>query len=133
MSPGRRMSGGLGFNFLLLCVHAKSPAASVAERCPNRISAPVGETPVTSAWMYPLTSGSASQSGSSYLSSVCPCAMPSVAALVGRKSIEQCLPRGFLHIHIERRINAQPAFVHLIAAVFRFQVTPHFLYIMRCQ
>src|ERR1700726_24506 len=60
-------------------------------------------------------------------------AVPAMPALVGGEAVEQRLARGLLQIHIERGINAQSAFVNLIAAILRFEVAPDFLHIMRGQ
>ncbi len=60
-------------------------------------------------------------------------AVPAVPALVGGEAVEQRLARRFLQIHVERGVNAQPAFVHLVAAILRFQVAADFLDIVRSQ
>ena len=59
--------------------------------------------------------------------------MPAMAALVGGEAVEQRLTRRFLQIHIERCVDSQAAFVHLVAAILRFQVAPDFFDVVRSQ
>ena len=56
-----------------------------------------------------------------------------MAAFVGGEAVEQRLARGLLQIHVERRVNPQPAFVDLVAAILRFEVAPDFLHVVRSQ
>ncbi len=60
-------------------------------------------------------------------------AVPAMPPFVGGEAIQQRLARGFLQIHIERGVNAKSAFVHLVAAILRFQVTPDFFHVVRRQ
>ena len=60
-------------------------------------------------------------------------AVPAVPALVGREAVEESMGRCFLQIRIERRIDAQAAFMHLITAVFRFEIAADFLDVVRSQ
>ena len=54
-------------------------------------------------------------------------AFPSVPALVGGQTIQHGLIRRLLQIDIERGIDLQAAFVHLVGAVFIFQISPDLL------
>ena len=51
---------------------------------------------------------------------------PSVTALVGGQAVEHSLIRSLLHVNIERGIDFQSAFVHLIGAVLVLQIAPDF-------
>ena len=50
-----------------------------------------------------------------------------MAAFVGGQAVEHGAVRGALHIHVERCVNSQPAFMDLVAAVFAFQIPADFL------
>src|SRR5450631_1120016 len=56
-----------------------------------------------------------------------------MSALVSSEAVEQCPARRLLQIHIERCINAQPAFMNLVAAILRFEVAPDFFHVVRSQ
>ena len=60
-------------------------------------------------------------------------AVPTVPSFVGSEAVEQRLARGLLQIHIERCVNAQTAFVNLVAAILRFEVAADFFHIVRRQ
>ena len=58
---------------------------------------------------------------------------PAVPAFIRGQTIEQSPVRGFLQIHIERRVYAQAAFVNLVTAILRLQVAPDFFDVVRRQ
>ena len=60
-------------------------------------------------------------------------AAPAMAALVDGEAVEQHLARQLLQIHVERGVNPQTVFVHLIAAIFRLEIAPDFFHIVRRQ
>src|SRR3954447_90486 len=64
--------------------------------------------------------------GRAFLKDVLEMAFPSMAALVGSKSVGHGLVRGFLHIHVEGGVNLEASFVNLVGAVFRFEVATDF-------
>src|SRR5207245_9991712 len=60
-------------------------------------------------------------------------AAPSVAAIVSMQSVADSKIRGALHSDIQRRVNAQSAFVHRFCPVSRFEIFPELLEKVRRQ
>src|SRR5258706_690382 len=60
-------------------------------------------------------------------------AVPAMPPLIGGEAIKQRPARGPLHIHIQRRVDAQSALMNLVAAILRFQVASDFFHIVRSQ
>ncbi len=59
--------------------------------------------------------------------------LPAVPALINRQTIEHRLVCCALPIYVERGIDPQSPFMHLVGAVFVLQITSHFLYKIRRQ